>query len=406
MKLKFSNVQRTKALVYLLFFESINFYMNTLIQEGVGIKFSTSSFFFGIAILFAIYTYINVFFFGKNYLSFVAIAVFSFGTIMYCLKYPDQISLIYTSLFDFAYNPMLRLFLFCLPVLILCLEGIDLFCFINESVKMCRICLVICTFSYFVYSIGQNYSGSLYMSFSYNILPSECILIIMLDKSEKKLFDLVLILLGSIIICIAGSRGALVCYLFFLVILMMFSPKINNTKRIVIAFLLVGAIVFFVVYWNQIIIAISNILSSYGIYSRNINRLIDMSFMQVSIRDSLNKTMLQAALKSPLFGYGMWGDRPIVNGFSHNIFYELIVSYGFIFGGILFLLVIFLPVLALVKKVKHDGYKDVLVAAIPYGLVSLFFSGTYLNHVWFFFFVGLMYFIKVNNNKVCIMKSN
>ena len=114
------------------------------------------------------------------------------------------------------------------------------------------------------------------------------------------------------------------------------------------------------------------------------------SFSQSSTRVQIWETAFAGINKSPIIGYGMWGDRPIVNGFVHNIFIEFLCSYGYFFGSLLFVILVGFICKSVFRKHYDTLIHEMILVSIPAGFINLLFSGSYLTNIWFFFLVGLL----------------
>jgi len=378
---------KNRELTYMLFFMSINFYINQIIQEGIHINISTSLIFYGIAIVIASFSYIKLF---SKRMAVPQILFFALilGTIFYCLLYPTNISLIYTNITDIAYNPVLILFLYCFPIFILTWKIRDIDVLYNTMIKCSRLCLILSIIGYFIFGLLNQYTAVAYMSYSYYILPAVCLCLQNKRNGKADYLDLILSLLGIVVIIVAGSRGAVVCLLIFVAIKIVRERR--DIKVVIIALIAAIIVAIVIVNWQSILAFVANILNAKGLYSRNFNALLSGSFSQSQERNIIWKQIANAIKKSPIIGYGLWGERPIIGGFSHNIVLEMLCSFGVIFGVLIIGYVFIAPLKLYFKKTLNDKVKIILLSAIINGLIPLFFSGSYLNSPWFFFMLGII----------------
>lgn len=383
----------TSMLSLLLFFMPLSYYLNLIIQNGLNIKISITAIFYFIGFCIGLFSYIIIVI-RKSLLSVVVFFIFLFGTGWYLCFYRGYSNLVFTNIIDLAYNPSILLFMYCLPVLYFLICGnIDSSLLLNKMCILGKVILLLFALCFFAFKIGTSSLSIEYMTFSYYALPSICICL--LHSSKNRLITLInrsLAMLGLIITLVAGARGALVCNIFFIILLVLFSNRVENSTKIFLCIILIISTIFICFYFNEILSELLAFLNSKGIYSRTISKMTQNSFINADDRNILWEAALDATRKAPLFGYGMWGDRPIVNGYVHNFIIEIICSYGFLFGSILLIIffsMIFLKFLQ--SKYIDSNVFELFLISIPMGLIQLMFSGSYLTNIWFFFLLGILY---------------
>ena len=392
LKIDAYNIQ-TRMLTLLLFFMPVSYYLNLILQNGLNRGISVAALFYVIGFCVGISSYLVVLS-KKNILSALVFLIFIFGTEWYLLFYGEYSKLVYTNITDLAYNPSIILFVYCLPVLFLLICGsIDFTLLMKEMYKAGKLVLILFAICFFYFRIGTSSLSIEYMTFSYYALPAICICLAYTDYDKKsQLLEKVLVILGLVITLIAGARGALVCNMVFILLLVLFSQKISKNKKILICVILAISIFLISIFFNEILSGLLAFLNSKGIYSRTLSKMTQASFANSDDRNILWEVALAATKKSPLLGYGMWGDRPIVNGYVHNIVVELLCSYGFLFGGMLLVLLFGLLVQVFTESKQIEPHIfGLFLISIPMGIVQLMFSGSYLTNMWFFFVLGIIY---------------
>ncbi len=311
--------------------------------------------------------------------------------------YKDYSRLIFTNIKDLAYNPSIILFMYGLPVLYLLICGhIDFNLLINRMCHYGKAILILYGICFFYFRIGTASLSIEYMTFSYYALPSICVCLLYTNLEKKSQYmSRFLAMMGLIITLIAGARGALVCNLTFILLILLFSNRIHSNKKLIIYILLTLVILVLACYFNEIVNYLISLLNSKGIYSRTLEKMTQASFANSDDRNVLWNVAMIATKKSPLIGYGMWGDRPIVDGYVHNFIVEILCSYGFLFGGIL-IFCFFGLIFTILFKYKwiNQILLNLFLISIPMGIVQLMFSGSYLTNIWFFFVLGIIYNIK------------
>ena len=148
-------------------------------------------------------------------------------------------------------------------------------------------------------------------------------------------------------------------------------------------------------------------LNSGEMYSRNLSKLDDSSFFSHDDRNEI-KTVIERGIDSNPFGYGLLGDRIIMQNehyegvYAHNILLELRADFGILLGPAIFILLL---LKMFVSYRKLDGYrKDFLVMLIPAGFIKLLFSGSFLIEPAFYCLLALV-FCKENGKKIKMLRN-
>ena len=159
---------------------------------------------------------------------------------------------------------------------------------------------------------------------------------------SKKLY-FVPYIFGAFMIFSSGSRGAVIwTVIMFLMILPFKWKNIESKKKIwLVLFLTVLSIAVVLICMNyQVILSwISSIFTRYGISSRTLLFLMEGSFSDGNGREQIYALAIDLIKTGGLFGHGVYGDRYTIGnyfkwGYSHNIFLEFFVSFGYIGGAV------------------------------------------------------------------------
>ena len=116
--------------------------------------------------------------------------------------------------------------------------------------------------------------------------------------------------------------------------------------------------------------------------------LLEADILNSSGRDLILEDLLSAIAKRPLWGYGLAGDMGLIGHYAHNIIVEMWVSFGVIFGSLLFLMIIYILVRGYQKALNADTKKFILLLVCS-SFLRLFLSGTFLNEELLFFLFGV-----------------
>lgn len=191
------------------------------------------------------------------------------------------------------------------------------------------------------YFSDVNYEGIIVkrpysLSFGYSmLLPVIVFLYIFITR--KKILYLICAFLGGVTIFLYGNRGALGMIIIFLCLMTIDNIReCKDTSYKIFKIMIVSLLAIVgVLFLNKIVIELVHILHSFGIESRTLNFLAAGDILDTSGRDVLWDAVIKAIHKQGAFGYGFFGDRPFVGpihyvGYAHNIFLELVVSFGVI----------------------------------------------------------------------------
>lgn len=219
---------------------------------------------------------------------------------------------------------------------------------------------------------------------------------------SKIIFNITLSI--SLFFSIFINRGlVLTLFIYILLILVLFYFKKIKQR---IYFLIIGVISMLVISNIDLIQRLSSLLAVWGMESRNLTLITNDMLSDSSGRDTIYLILKNELINRPIFGYGLFGDRLILNRFlgkptySHNIILELIVSFGFL-GGIIIIVTFTSLIISTGYKIWKNGLEEekmFFLCMTTISVIPLFFSSSFL--LWPFFSLYLPYIIKgVNYEK-------
>jgi len=171
-------------------------------------------------------------------------------------------------------------------------------------------------------------------------------------------------------------------------LLKLVKPEKAPTPRGVIGYLVLLMIGFFsILFFEEILLSLSSFLSKFGIRSRSIALLLRPD-INLSGRDSLFRVVVEELMKSPIIGLGLAGDRPLIGGYVHNFFLEVLSHFGVIVGLIVLIIFSFRCLWGLLRA-KQLNY-ELLIIWFSMGFMPLMVSGSYLISLNFWVFLGLL----------------
>lgn len=339
---------------------------------------------------------------------FVVFALGSFGYLSRKVRLRDFVFVgLFLLLFFFSpaipfvpksmYEDFTHKFLWALPFYLL---GATLdFSKVKNLFRILSIATIWVSSLYFLYFIhGANYSGdaefgdeNMYASYQFVLPIMYLIWYTFFDFKLKEigsLINLFSIILGIFAISMLGTRGPLVAIGIY-VILYVFFFKISKHK--VLYGLLFLCIAYVLIIWSEeIFMFFGSLAVNLGFSDRIFVSFLSGAniFKEGSTgRDAFYPILFRAMNDSPVFGYGIFGSFEFINAYPHNIFLEIIFSFGYVFGGLMIIFVGYLIKVSFNNNMSKDetGFLFVLIGA---GIIGLLFSNSFVVTPAFYLFFG------------------
>lgn len=239
--------------------------------------------------------------------------------------------------------------------------------------------------------------GSGAMGLSYLLLvPTVLVLYKLFKKFEIKYLALSAVLI--IIMVLQGSRGPLVSVVCFAVIYQLINSSENRKKVLSNTIVLALLSVLFIVYLPNIMEWIADMCDRFGFQSKFLRVMLEGEFFTPNGRDVVAENVISIIRNNP-FGNGLFGERPVLGTYCHNIFLEFLVDFGIIFGSIFCIVYVVL----IFKRFRSNNMAERNVMNILFCafLIKLFFSGSFWTETVFFAFLAFLikshYNIEQNN---------
>lgn len=317
------------------------------------------------------------------YRSFLVLIFALFVCLMELFVFPDNRMYIFdTDLFSVVAFLPTNLFwsiIFVIPGLLV--ADYDNFILVLHS--FARIGIVVGALAYISILIQ---GGELHyddMTFSYTLCIMVCALI---AKTQK--YDFYFILLACACMFVAGTRGPILCTICAVLLSMLLNFKSKRT----FVYIVIGIIAIVLVQLNLIGIIVNGIgeyLTKFGITElRILDYFNEGNMLDSSGRDTLQGTVISAIMSRPFRGWGIGSDRMLLDGsYVHNIFLEVLCSFGLIFGGAFLCFLAIVSLRALFSKNKSLSLiAFVFITSI---VLKLVFSLSIINCREFSIFLGI-----------------
>lgn len=270
---------------------------------------------------------------------------------------------------------------------ITCISSIPFACCLHEIKNraellesMYKISIIAHVFIYLgvVFYTNTTYS----MALGYSLLPHTLILIDYYFE-RKRAYNLVMAIIDTIYIVIFCSRGPLVSIGVFVLLRLVLSKDITKRTKIISLLFVASIVVIVVFFWSDVLNLIEDIACSIGVNSRTINLIRNNSFLyHDSGRLDLISATKELISQKPLLGWGLGGGWSL--SYPHNIFYESILSFGYVVG----IIIIGLMLYKWIKIIKtHDYSYQRLGFILGANVLTLLFSSSMIRSYTFLAFL-------------------
>lgn len=272
-----------------------------------------------------------------------------------------------------------------------------------EKIKKAFQNIAIVTFlgTFWNFSSGTAVGGGATYSMIYGYSMSLCAILFLWQffDSKKQYGYLFLSLVCIGLAGLLGSRGALVGYGGYVILYFIFvdRPLVSMRKVWFAGICVIG----FVVYESKpFLMALYRFTDKMGFTSRTLLMLAQGEIATNNGRTNINRDIHQGHSDQQQRGLdqmglfehkGAYGDRILTNGrfYAHNIFYELLLTFGKFFGMLIIgaLTLLFVSAVYLIRKNK--SFQNLLLALLAYTICRLMFSGSFWYEQFFGVILGL-----------------
>lgn len=215
-----------------------------------------------------------------------------------------------------------------------------------------------------------------------------------------KLINLAIAALGFFFLISLGSRGPLLCVLTFVFLYLLFVRlRLSVWSNIGIS----GLAIILYLQFDSLLNFTSQLVAQMGLSTRIFTLMENSALADDSGRQFIQQKLMAAMDISPIFGYGLAGDQSVAGAYAHNFALEVIVSFGWIIG-VLLLLLITVTLIKSFLSTTNESEKGFWLVLLCCGVVKLFLSSTFLQESYLFLLLG--YCSQMINKKRITAKSN
>lgn len=259
-----------------------------------------------------------------------------------------------------------------------------------------------------IFTHAGGYSGSALdmnevshdMPQAYYVLPSVIYITwIALERFHiKDIFKLtvfssvIFALLGFLLESSFGTRGPLVCIVLFAVIYVLLIKKTKRPWLYRTIVLMMGVVVYS--FLNEFLLFMAGVTSSLGMSDRIFRLALEGTFTQGE-NSSDERWMIMNTIKnelsrndfSSLWGHGFTGFWDKLGGYPHNVIYEILLTFGLVFGAIIIIYLLSLFIRAYTKN-QNASVRGFFLVLLTCGFIKLLMSNTFLSEPFFFMLIG------------------
>lgn len=199
------------------------------------------------------------------------------------------------------------------------------------------------------------------MAYGYNCAFVALIFFAQYRNNKKKIF-LIAGFLFSLLSVLYGSRGCLITLGAYFIITQYFNlQKERSVKKVILVLSFVIVIALLYLFYDALILLISNITAHFGIHSSTITSLLNNSISDANGRDRIWAAVFEQVKDTFPLGKGAFGDRLAAGkiflwGYSHNICLEMIASFGVI--GVIVLLILIVQSGRILITNKNEEWRN------------------------------------------------
>lgn len=315
-------------------------------------------------------------------LIFVPFWIFIFFCLVSILIYPEnQQPIVY-----YIRNTFLKVF----PYLFLGFAINDYQKVFEYFKKMIPFALIFGLGEYLIKILTSQAIPSDNMPFAYFVLPSVILAFYFTFENPKSL-NIIFAALGLLLLVSAGTRGPIICLIAYIGIYLL--THLKSTKVIITTIFSTVFLLWWTLSDNMILFLtwLKFIFTKFGVSTRILDHFFANAYLHSASRDILKDAIIDAISKSPVLGYGIFGDRSVLLGigvYPHNIVLEIICQFGMGLGLIFLISLVYLIIKSYIANRSNIEGEFILIL-FPLAIIKLFMSGSYLNETFFFLLLGI-----------------
>ncbi len=223
------------------------------------------------------------------------------------------------------------------------------------------------------------------MDYAYSLLPY-LLFMAWETLSDLKIWKIPFLVLAFFLLVMLGTRGPLVFAILFIVLYtLFFTGKFSFVKLLVV---FVGVLIYMNLF--DILTFLYDETENVGMSTRITAQMLgyeEINNSREGITDLFFHYMKSEDYNS-FFGAGIGGSFSRLKLiYPHNLFVDLVFTFGYLFGNLCFIGLVVLILLAFYKA-KKTVEKQFLLFLFILGFATLFLSDTFVKQPWFYMLIG------------------
>jgi hypothetical protein len=284
-----------------------------------------------------------------------------------------------------------RIFVIYIPIAILVSGVNDFSFFIKRMGELSKIGILLVIAGMLIGYLNYNN----YMIFSLHFLPFLLFIYYSWIK-DKKPIDFIFFIISFFIILLFGGRASLLTVVVFVIGCSILETHFKSKRKsIVYTISLILAAYFLILFSDFMMVLITYIFDTLGLQNRNLEKIKQGNLFSFSTRDYIYANVIGEVKKLNWYTInGIFGDRYLIRqygswiSYSHNIFLEIILSFGFIFGSIIILKLIIDTIIGLLRG--SIIRRVTILAFVCLVMMRLFVSGSFVIEDNFYLMLGVL----------------
>ena len=241
------------------------------------------------------------------------------------------------------------------------------------------------------YHIFNFFAGASHLLIGYTLGTMALYNIFKVLNCKFQIWRLILVFVQLYLLLSSGSRGPFIGFLFLVVLMVVFKYKIKSAVLFLLILLLLLILPNFLgngvnSLANEVVGGLERITKTFNF--SNPNEPI-INWETTGGRQQMYLKAIDLIKERPILGYGIGGFEKNSNfgGYPHNMFLEIMVSFGFV-GLIVFLLLFFFFLKKGLIILYNNQLTSFIVYLILYELIHLQVSGSFITNYQLWFLIG------------------
>lgn len=233
--------------------------------------------------------------------------------------------------------------------------------------------------------IQSLYKGD--MDLAYKLVPHLCVVLYFMIK-KTNVVNMIFAAIGMVFLTFLGTRGAVLIVAVCAVVLLCLLAEWKHKKIKITALALAGGGFLFSPWFIKTVELMQQIAKKMGLSVRIFDKLLKADITNSSGRSTLADQLHDALNQGHIFGYGLYGDRVLLDTYAHKLHLEFWIDFGYVVGTLL-LIALALLIIKAYRKTKSTDEKALILILCCVGVFKLFLSSSYLREPMLFMLLGV-----------------